>query len=215
MNSTAGINKALSQLTQVFTKRIFFVGGMIKSGTTWFERLLDTHPEIVCKGEAHFATQIVSPLAHLVEEYNTEIVTKGGVIAHLKQFGGGTEVLEFDDNDTMVLSAVAVGLMFAKWIPNDHIKCIGDKTPGNIDNMTLLASLFPEARFFNMIRDGRDAAVSAWHFNLKLDIGDTIKKWGSFDKFVGAFAEAWMTGIVNSRNQAKSLGPERYREITY
>src|SRR5918995_6896766 len=33
---------------------IFFVTGAGKSGTTWFRRMLDHHPEILCRGEGWF-----------------------------------------------------------------------------------------------------------------------------------------------------------------
>lgn len=33
--------------------RIVFLAGNMKSGTTWLMKLLDAHPEIVCKGEMH------------------------------------------------------------------------------------------------------------------------------------------------------------------
>ncbi|MFW9919917.1 MAG: sulfotransferase, partial [Candidatus Thorarchaeota archaeon] len=34
-------------------KQFFFVVGCQKSGTTWVESLLDHHPRVICKGEAH------------------------------------------------------------------------------------------------------------------------------------------------------------------
>src|SRR5215203_6981149 len=33
---------------------VFFVVGQQKSGTTWLMRMLDSHPEILCKGEGRF-----------------------------------------------------------------------------------------------------------------------------------------------------------------
>ncbi|HEX5913198.1 MAG TPA: sulfotransferase, partial [Rubrobacter sp.] len=33
---------------------VFFVTGVGKSGTSWLMRMLDSHPEILCKGEGRF-----------------------------------------------------------------------------------------------------------------------------------------------------------------
>ena len=33
---------------------VFFVVGHQKSGTTWLMRMLDSHPEILCRGEGRF-----------------------------------------------------------------------------------------------------------------------------------------------------------------
>src|SRR5215207_9094047 len=33
---------------------VFFVLGQQKSGTTWLMRMLDSHPEILCRGEGRF-----------------------------------------------------------------------------------------------------------------------------------------------------------------
>src|SRR5215208_5832616 len=33
---------------------VFFVVGLAKSGTTWLMKILDSHPEVLCKGEGRF-----------------------------------------------------------------------------------------------------------------------------------------------------------------
>src|SRR5215210_2747485 len=40
--------------TAVGATPVFFVVGQQKSGTTWLMRMLDSHPEILCKGEGRF-----------------------------------------------------------------------------------------------------------------------------------------------------------------
>jgi len=40
---------------------IFFVLGVGKSGTTWLQRMLDQHPEILCKGEGWFFGRDIRP----------------------------------------------------------------------------------------------------------------------------------------------------------
>jgi hypothetical protein len=207
--------KQIRLLERVFEKKLFFVCGVMKSGTTWYEKILDAHPSIVCKGEAHFGSSLMQPLSELLQGYNKEVSEKGGAVAHLKKHGGGTDVLSYDEADWQFLSTVATGVMFGKWLDDDKAEFVGDKTPSNLENMSLLGSLFPDAKFLHIIRDGRDTAVSLWHFNLKTNVTKTVEKWGTFDQFVLDFAEYWQSLIAEGREYGKSLGSDRYFEIRY
>ncbi len=59
-------------IERVFAKQIFFIAGVLKSGTTWLQLLLDAHPEIACRGEAHFIDSLYPKLATAFERYNRE-----------------------------------------------------------------------------------------------------------------------------------------------
>src|SRR5450432_2618026 len=41
-------------VSAVREKQIFFIGGSVKSGTTWLQLLLNAHPEVSANGEGHF-----------------------------------------------------------------------------------------------------------------------------------------------------------------
>lgn len=203
------------RIEALLQKRLFFVCGVLKSGTTWLERLLDVHPRVVCKGEAHFGSDILRPLREVLDGYNADITRKGGVVAHLKEYGGATDVLAYDPDDTSFLATAAVALMLHKWVVDESVECVGDKTPGNLQYMPQLAELFPEAKFVHIIRDGRDVAVSLWHFNLMTDIGRTIRSWGTFENFATEFAGTWSEQITAGRAAGRALGDDRYLEVGY
>ncbi len=40
--------------SQTKLQRPFFIVGASRSGTTWLQRTLNTHPEVLCKGEGAF-----------------------------------------------------------------------------------------------------------------------------------------------------------------
>jgi len=206
---------AIAQIEKVLDKQLFFVCGVMKSGTTWLERMLDSHPEVVCKGEAHFSGNLVRPMAQLIDEYNESVQTKGGAIAHLKVHGGATDVLSYDNEDVEYLSVSAIALMYGKWLKNDNAKCIGDKTPGNLEDIPVLSKLFPEAKFIHIIRDGRDNAVSLWNFNINTNIGKTVERWGTFEDFSRAFASNWAGLVKEGRAVGQGLGSTRYVEVYY
>ena len=193
-----------ARLQRVFGKQLFFIVGVAKSGTTWLELLLDRHPEIACKGEAHFADLLQSTLADALERYN----------AKLKVHGGHTNDLSFDAEDSDHLTVTAIALMFAKWADSPDIKIIGEKTPANIRYLPLLNHYFPEAKFVHIIRDGRDAAVSGWFYSLNRNEAYTLETFGDLPGYIRFFSKTWAETIGAARDVAGTLG-ERYIELRY
>ncbi len=63
-------------IDDTFSKRVFFIMGTIKSGTTWLQLVLHGHPEIACRGEGQFTTFLASNLAKAVHRYNELIEGK-------------------------------------------------------------------------------------------------------------------------------------------
>ncbi len=63
-------------IDDTFSKRLFFIMGTIKSGTTWLQLVLHGHPEIACRGEGQFTTFLASNLAKAVHRYNELIEGK-------------------------------------------------------------------------------------------------------------------------------------------
>lgn len=78
----------------------------------------------------------------------------------------------------------------------------GDKMPGYVLHVALLASLFPEARFIHIIRDGRDVALSLTDL------------WFA-QRGVGEAALFWKRRVRAGRKAGRRLGPARYREVRY
>src|SRR5581483_6350986 len=50
------------QLGALSERQVFFVGGAPRSGTTWLQQLLDSHPQISCRGEGLFWRTFGEPL---------------------------------------------------------------------------------------------------------------------------------------------------------
>src|SRR5215813_7312173 len=51
-------------------KQIFFVGGTVRSGTTWLQLLLHAHPSVSCSGEGHFPDRLWPFLKQTMEQHN-------------------------------------------------------------------------------------------------------------------------------------------------
>lgn len=81
-------------------------------------------------------------------------------------------------------------------------KSWGDKTPRYVEHMELIASIWPEARFVHMVRDGRNVARSY----ADVPFGP---------KTVAKAAALWKARVEQGRTSGGSLGPARYFELRY
>ncbi len=78
----------------------------------------------------------------------------------------------------------------------------GDKTPRYVESMPLLSSLWPDARFIHLVRDGRNVALS--YGNLPFG-----------PKTLAKAAELWAERVTTGMDEGVRLGPERYLELRY
>ena len=57
-------------------KQIFFVGGVMKSGTTCLQLLLNAHPEVSCHGEGHFPDYLALGLKEGIDKHWKAVADK-------------------------------------------------------------------------------------------------------------------------------------------
>lgn len=96
----------------------------------------------------------------------------------------------------------AVRRIFATYAGLQGKPRYGDKMPGYVLHVDLLARLFPEARFVHIIRDGRDVALSLTDL------------WFA-QRGVGEAALFWKRRVLAGRTAGRRLGSMRYREVRY
>jgi hypothetical protein len=134
--------------------RYFFVCGAAKSGTTWLQRLLDAHPQVVCSGEGHFIEHLALPMVRTKDYYNK-------VLAQATEgvYEGRPYYPALDDRVLVPhIRSLIIELMHRRLQPDTE--AIGDKTPRYYEFLDHLKILFPDARFLHIVRDPRDVAVS-------------------------------------------------------
>jgi hypothetical protein len=146
----------------------FFVCGAPKSGTTWLQRLLDEHPEVVCSGEGNFIRRLAVPLTEVKNTYNKHLAVVADRVYEGKPYYSG-----LDNNEIMSLARSLIIQLMQKRI-KPGTKAIGDKTPRYTDFLNDLLLMFPEARFLHMVRDPRDVAVSLLHHALRFGYADAL-----------------------------------------
>ncbi|NIA69147.1 sulfotransferase [Pelagibius litoralis] len=160
MKLLSGAGELRSLLNEV---GVFVVTGVTKSGTTWLQRLLNSHPEVACGGESKLNV-LLTHLTPAIREYNT-VLTKTNQKIYKEQAVydplGREQLLAamqyfFLDR----LSAVQTGAAAAG--KADALRWIGDKDPDYKRDLVSWRAILPEARIISTIRDGRDCYVSLW-----------------------------------------------------
>ena len=141
----------------------FIVTGVTKSGTTWLQRMLDSHPEIACGGESKlnvFLTQLgpaVRAYNEALNKTNAKIYKEEAVYQPLTQ-AQAVAVMQYlflDRLGAVRRAAETAGKLGA-------LKWIGDKDPDYKRELTSWRSILPEMRIVSTTRDGRDCYVSLW-----------------------------------------------------
>jgi hypothetical protein len=136
----------------------FFVVGSARSGTTMLRLMLNAHPEVAVPPESRFVVDLytgsdevdtsalLSRLAqhHRFEAWELPIEAVRGEL-------GDAARAPYADVMRAAYRAYARLQGKSRW---------GDKTPRYVEDLGLLSSMFGDARFIHLIRDGRNVALS-------------------------------------------------------
>jgi hypothetical protein len=136
----------------------FFVVGSARSGTTMLRLMLNAHPEVAVPPESRFIVDLyrgsdevdVPTLLTELEQYTRFTAWELPIEAVRRELDDVSRP-SFPDVMRAVYRAYARLQGKSRW---------GDKTPRYVENLDLLAHLFPDARFIHLIRDGRNVALS-------------------------------------------------------
>jgi hypothetical protein len=148
-----------AELAHLARMQLFFVGGAPRSGTTWLQSLLDSHPEVSCRGEGLFGKHLAEPLESLMAGRREALAAKNGGIF---RDTGGYPLPQAADTEFLLATAVLLALERQR--AGKSCRAIGEKTPENVFFFTRMKRLFPDAKFIGIARDPRDVLASAWHF---------------------------------------------------
>jgi sulfotransferase family protein len=212
MEATPASCRAMTErLSALLDKQIFFAGGMWKSGTTWFQTLLDRHPQISCGGEAHFLVSLKPALEHALEEHNQRTLGRQAI-----QFRNERRDLHprLATPDLDYLLATAILCALGNQMGDRQVRAIGERSTENIRSFDVFARLFPEAKFLQIVRDPRDAGVSLWFQSLRQPAPEPPAQRLPISDLVKNYAETWSASVA----QGVAFGtrhPAAYLELRY
>jgi len=183
----------------------FFVLGAQRSGTTMLRLMLNNHRRLAVPHETVFITQFFRKLQQYgdlaLEESQRRLlddiaahplVTRGKLIGD-KQAVLARQPRSYAELIDAIMTCYAEAQGKARW---------GDKTPYYTPDMDVLHGIFPKAKFIQILRDGRDVALS----QRKIE-------WMSSNSFRLAQDWTWKTTLCHKVGSV--LGPGHYLELRY
>lgn len=202
-----GWAETAAALSGIHDSQLFFIGGVPRSGTTWLQQMLDTHPDASCQGEGLFAKVLYPLLDDYLDHWKKALADKNRtVFAHLPGYPlPGEEERHF-------LAASMILLALRRQAGGRPHRAYGEKTPENIFFWPQLRTLFPNARFIAIARDPRDVLTSIWHYFYKsrTEQDDEVAK--------RIFVEDVLPAMVESTRQTLTYAeatPDQFRIVTY
>ena len=194
-----------------------FIGGCPRSGTTLLQRIVNAHSQIAITPETQWLPRVFAKRIGLTPE---AFITSGLIprllghprFAHL---GIGRRDLErLLAGAEQVPYSQFVSAIFDLYGRTQGKPFVGDKTPGYIRQIRVLHTLWPEAKFVHLIRDGRDVCLSALSWKRKAArMPELYPTWT--DEPVITAALWWADHVRRGRQRGLVLGRALYYEVRY
>lgn len=178
----------------------FFIVGSARSGTTLLRLMLNAHRDVAVPPESRFVVELYRGTYEVAGD---EFLRSLAGHPRFRAWDLSIELVrdELGEGSSMGY-ADAIATVFRAYARLHGKSRWGDKTPRYVEDIPLLARLFPEARFLHLIRDGRNVALSY----ADVPFGP---------KTVGKAAKLWSTRVCAGYTDGRRLPPGRYIEIRY
>lgn len=187
----------------------FFIVGVHRSGTTLLRYMFSSSSRIYIPPESDFiptffqkcphaelsALQVDKILKRIFDKYRFAYEWQG------KQ----PTVVDLLPGESRFTPASVLNGLYAQYARQNDAVRWADKTPIYTNYMLLIHSMFPQAKFIHIIRDGRDVSVSM------------MEKWGGKEFHVDTYftARNWVRRISAARRSGQSLPSDKYIEVFY
>lgn len=169
---------------------IVFIGGMPRSGTTLLRVMLDSHPDVRCGGE----TRVIPRLLNLRNSW-------------LKAPFESQRLLEAGITQDVLDNAVGEFMLEIIARHGKPAKRLCNKDPFTLKSAVYIKSLFPQAQFLYIIRDGRAVAHSIVSRKVTISGFDITDYRQCLTKWNSATTSMW--------EQCQSLGPKVCHPVYY
>jgi|SRR5215472_12015125 len=175
-------------------KKLVFLVGAPRSGTTWLQLLLSRSPSLVTAHETHLFNVF---MRSMVEAWNHD----GNTGARI----GLTNLLS--EEEFQALLRGVSGIVLAKIAAaKPSATVILEKTPNHVNCWREILKLWPDAHFIHIIRDPRSVVAS-----LRVASKSWASNWAS--PRISANCERWISDVGNGRQISSAT--DNYQEVKF
>src|SRR5262245_34435300 len=193
-----------------------FLVGCARSGTTLLQRVVDAHPRIAITPEMHWITDFFRGRKWLGRHGRVTSEQVAGMVEH-KRF----RQFEFSPEQFQGLLGSADPLSYRQFLEGifglySRIKgkgLVGNKTPAYVRRIPNLHSIWPEAKFVHLIRDGRDVCLSVLNWDHSYKTAGRYSIWA--EDPVTTTALWWEWKVRFGRQGEQLLGRALHYEMRY
>lgn len=186
-------------------ERPFFIVGNPRSGTTLLNFILSSHPRLYVPAETGF-------VPFLLKDFSAEL-SPDDLRSLLERIGRLNRAWSGMVADIPALYAAlpeprlayVLDTLYRRKAAEYGALRWGDKTPSYVLYIPALNEIFPTAQFVHLIRDGRDATLSAQ------------EKWGRRRWYMDNYylLKNWVRCVKRGQAAGRKLDPSRYLEVRY
>ena len=148
-----------------------FIGGCPRSGTTLLQRMFDNHHQLAIANDTHFIHRALQKTKTNGESLmkmagaGETIPLSDSLVTNIRDYHRfyrlGIEQDEFADiAETATSYQELVSELFDRFAAYSDKPFAGEKTPDYVKFVPELLGMFPQAHFINIVRDGRNVALS-------------------------------------------------------
>lgn len=191
-------------------RAVFFAFGLPKSGTTWLQMLLDAHPAVSCPSE-HQLSFLLDALPKLLNDYNLVLRE---IDRRTAQQGAAT----LGQPDLMSVTRAFIEACIDSGARRKNARIAGIKDNTVATHLGLFRDLFPAARYLCIVRDPRDATISSWHHNLRVE-PDFAARAADFSDWAAQTWQRWtetyenVLAATNGSDDAAGILILRYEDL--
>jgi hypothetical protein len=179
---------------------LVLIVGAPRSGTTWLQSMLGSHPDIATPQETDLFEVYLKPV---VEAWDRQVDVLGRDDGRRRK--GLPLILTRDEFDRATGALVDTTMAAIKAMkPGANVML--EKSPSHSRCVDIVRRYRPDAKFIHLLRDGRDVTAS---------LVAASADWGSFwaPDSVSLAARRWVENVQSARGAASS--PEHYFEVRY